>query len=195
MMSVEGVPLDGGHAMRPGRLLTRPTTPEGSWLAPCENLTDLVRVAQGEVMHATRSSFVLLACVAALSFLLLFLVLADVAFRELGRKLDLPLPQPGVVMAQIPAARKLVVRIQTVGTPGRSTPAIVIGARVTKDWRQVRDEFRRLAQQDGATDLRVFVVPGDDALHGWVARVLDYLTELRFRNVHLCPAETPTPAK
>jgi len=88
-----------------------------------------------------------------------------------------------------------VIRIRNQGSSENPEPRIVIGQFVTSDWSDAREELRRIASEDGGRRYRLLVIPDSDALHGWVARALSELANLRFQNGWLCTRDGQGPVE
>ena len=118
-------------------------------------------------------------------FLLLLFFMVGMKFRELDRKLDADLPKAGKSQPDpsvVPSEIWVIIKNQ--GTPASPVPKVVIDQRIMKDWDDALGTLQRLSRVPGARQDPVIISPDDDALHGWVMKILDFLNQLQFRSIN-----------
>jgi biopolymer transport protein ExbD len=119
-------------------------------------------------------------------FLLLIFFMVGMKFKELDRKLEADLPKAGKPLDDDnqPPPSEIWILIKNGGTASAPRHRIVIDQRPFTQWEDIRNTLARLARAPGAKQDPVIVAPDDDAQHGWVMTVLDYLHQLGFRNIN-----------
>lgn len=119
-------------------------------------------------------------------FLLLIFFMVGMKFKELDRKLEADLPKAGKPLEddQQPPPSEIWVMIKKNPATAAPSPKIIIDQRPYTDWDKVYDTLASLAKLPGARQDPVIVAPDDDARHGWVMKILDYLNQLQFRNIN-----------
>lgn len=136
-----------------------------------------VRPSERRVKPTEMSFTPMIDCV----FLLLLFFMVGTRFREIDRELETRLPPTGPrVLGQID---ELPIVVRNVGTADEPRPQVAIDRQTMDDWRAVRASLRDLAAVPGGRGFLVIVEPADDAQHGWVMNVLDYLREFGYRNI------------
>jgi biopolymer transport protein ExbD len=119
-------------------------------------------------------------------FQLLLFFMVSMKFKEMDQKLDADLPKAGKTLPDektvVPS--EIWVMIKNGGTPDAPKPKVIIDQRVMRDWDDALGTLRRLSRAPGARQDPVIVAPDDDAQHGWVMKILDYLNQLQFRSIN-----------
>ena len=119
-------------------------------------------------------------------FLLLIFFMVGMKFKELDRKLEADLPKAGKPLDDDnqPPPSEIWIMIKNTGTRTSPRPKIIIDQRPFTRFDDVKNTLSRLARAPGARQDPVIVAPDDDALHGWVMQILDFLNQLQFRNIN-----------
>jgi len=119
-------------------------------------------------------------------FLLLLFFMVGMKFKELDRKLDTDLPKAGKPNPADPTqlVTELWIRIVNRGTAENPVPQYYVDQKPMRDKQHLRAALREHARIPGATKDPVILAPDDDALHGWVMTVMDYLREFKFKNIN-----------
>ena len=119
-------------------------------------------------------------------FLLLIFFMVGMKFKELDRKLETDLPKAGEPPDkpdEMPPS-EIWVMIKNAGTPQSPQFKIIIDQRPFTDWDAVYSTLARLSKGPGAKQDPVIIAPDANAHHGWVMKILDFLNQLKFRNIN-----------
>ena len=119
-------------------------------------------------------------------FLLLIFFMVGMKFKELDRKLEADLPKAGKPLDDDnqPPPSEIWVMIKNAGTPSNPRVKVIIDQRPFTNWDDIHNTLARLAKAPGAKQDPVIIAPDDDALHGWLMKILDSLNQLQFRNIN-----------
>ena len=116
-------------------------------------------------------------------FLLLVFFMVGMKFREIDRRVEAQLPKQNGHDPTQPIPRDLWIVVRNQGTAARPEPQVAIDGVVLRGWEAVRARLAHFAATPGGRTDPVIVAPDDEALHAWVMRVLDYLNQLRFKDI------------
>jgi biopolymer transport protein ExbD len=137
----------------------------------------IVALDERKRVKSTELSFTpLIDCV----FLLLLFFMVGVKFKELDRKLDTDLPGGRRTLD----VSELRITIANQGTEATPQPTVAIQGRVMRDWQATYATLEQYSRVRDAQRDPVVINAHNEALHGWVMTVLDYLHQLRFRNIN-----------
>lgn len=121
-------------------------------------------------------------------FLLLLFFMVGMKFKELDRKLDADLPKTGKPNPADPTELKTELWIRIAvrqGTAGpNAQPQYYVDQKPMRDKEHLRATLRQHAAIPGARNDPVIIAPTDDAQHGWVMTVMDYLHEMKFKSIN-----------
>jgi len=121
-------------------------------------------------------------------FLLLLFFMVGLKFKQLDRRLDADLPRAGKPpdVSEPTVIDEIWVRIddQNSGRGGAPSPRITIDQVVMRDWNHAFSTLSRLAQTGKSKADPVILDPTDNALHGWVLTIMDYLRQLGYTNIN-----------
>jgi len=119
-------------------------------------------------------------------FLLLIFFMVGMKFKEYDRKLVADLPKAGQEATDDKLLTEIWVRIAVKPGSNPNNPQVqyYVDQQAMRDKAHLKRTLRRYANMPGARNDPVIVAPTDEAWHGWVMTVLDYLNELRFKSIN-----------
>jgi biopolymer transport protein ExbD len=119
-------------------------------------------------------------------FLLLIFFMVGMKFKEYDRKLEADLPKAGQEATDDELLTEIWVRIAVKSGSPPNNPQVqyYVDQQAMRDKAHLKRTLRRYSNTLGARNDPVIVAPTDDAWHGWVMTVLDYLNELGFKSIN-----------
>jgi len=119
-------------------------------------------------------------------FLLLIFFMVGMKFKEIDRKLEADLPKASQEPTETVLTNEIwiFVKVREGSTLKNPQPKIVIDQLTMRNWKQVKHRLHQLSKIQGAKQDPVIVAPSQNAQHGWVMKVLDYLHQLKFSNIN-----------
>ena len=119
-------------------------------------------------------------------FLLLIFFMVGMKFKEYDRKLEADLPKEGKEVQEDKLLTEIWVRIAVKkdSNPLAPEPQYYVDQKAMRDNADLRRTLIRYANMPGSRNDPVIIAPTDDAHHGWVMTVLDYLNQLQFKSIN-----------
>jgi len=118
-------------------------------------------------------------------FLLLIFFMVGMKFREFDRRLDADLPKAGQTADTLDLKQELWIRIAIrKGTEANPQPQYFVDQKAMNDEKHLLTTLIHYANMPGSKNDPVIIAPTDDAQHGWVMTVLDYLNRLHFKSIN-----------
>ena len=119
-------------------------------------------------------------------FLLLIFFMVGMKFKQLDKKLEADLPKAGQTADDNKLLTEIWVRIAVKrgSNPLAPEPQYFVDQQPMSSEAHLYATLKRYANMPGSRNDPVIVAPTDDAQHGWVMAVLDYLNLLRFKSIN-----------
>jgi len=119
-------------------------------------------------------------------FLLLIFFMVGMKFKEFDRKLEADLPRESQQQPDQALQTEIWITIVNKSNdPRRPRCQYYVDRQPMKDAEHLKKTLQRLARVPRATEEdTIIIAPSDDALHGWVMVVLDYLNQCGFKNIN-----------